>query len=146
MDDCEPVLHPRLSAEEAHAIRTTLNHLYAEMKVAACDGPIGRLWVFGTQQADTVPTAHCQLGTKDLTMHPKTAGLFGFTPSELQSLLNSAGLSDTNKTAAELTGQYTAYHFSRYSDITVFNSADCLQCLTALSEPPTPHARPAESA
>ena len=146
VDDCEPTLHPRLSAGEAHAIRTTLNNFYAEMKIAAGDGTIGRLWVFGPQQADTVPAAHCQLDTKDLTMHPQTAGLFGFSPSELRSFLGSADLSNTENPVAELTRQCTAYHFSRLSDVTVFNSADCLQRLTALAESQAPHAQPAESA
>ena len=141
VDACAPVLQASASVREAHRLSATLRDFYADLKIAAGDGPIARLFVFSALPSESVPDTVDQLSAKDLTTRPQTAVLFGLTKTELLSLipqvidLKQASVS-SEAVAETVAAHCPAFRFSRHSDATVFNTADCLNYLRRYTAPP----------
>ena len=128
-----------VSSREAHRLSVTLRDFYADLKIAAGDGPIARLFVFSALPSESVPDTVDQLSAKDLTTRPQTAALFGLTKTELLSLIPQVidlkQASVSAETVAETVAAHCpAFRFSRHSDETVFNTADCLAFLKCFND------------
>ena len=87
VDACAPVLQASASVREAHRLSATLRDFYADLKIAAGDGPIARLFVFSALPSESAAATIGQVSAKDLTVRPQTAALFGLTQTELLSLI-----------------------------------------------------------
>ena len=141
VDACVPSHQAPASNREAHRVSATLRDFYADLKIAACDGPIARLFVFSALPSESAAATIGQLSAKDLTTRPQTAALFGLTKTELLSLIPQVVDLGSTAVSAEAVTEAVATHcpafrFSRYSNETVFNTADCLTFLSRFTGSP----------
>ena len=134
VDACAPVLQASASVREAHRLCATLRDFYADLKIAAGDGPIARLFVLSALPPESAAATIGQVSAKDLTTRPQTATLFGLTHTELLSVIPQVIDLKQASVSAEAVAETIAAHcptfrFSRYCDETVFKTTDCLAFL-----------------
>ena len=85
---CRPIVsQATASAREAHRLSATLRDFYDDLKIAAGNGPIARLFVFSALPSESAAATIGQVSARDLTIRPQTAALFGLTETELLSLI-----------------------------------------------------------
>ena len=117
-----------------------LKTFYSVLKAkAASSGPIEWIFITGVTsiQLDSMTSGFSI--AKNFSNHPKFAGMFGFTESELRNLIPQlVNLQEYGKTLDEVVNRmkewYNGYHFSVRSDESVFNASMCLNYLSEIAD------------
>ena len=116
-----------------------LKAFYSQLKDLAVSGPIAWIFITGVTsiQLDSMTSGFSI--AKNFSNHPKFAGMFGFSESELRELVPQlVDLKQYGKTLDEVIARmkewYNGYHFSKRSDESVFNASMCLNYLSEIAD------------
>ncbi len=117
-----------------------LKAFYSQLKdLTTGDGPIAWIFITGVTsiQLDSMTSGFSI--AKNFTNHPKFAGMFGFSETELRALIPQlVDLKQYGKTLDEVLARmkewYNGYYFSVNSDESVFNASMCLYYLDAIAD------------
>ena len=117
-----------------------LKDFYTKLKSATGDEkPVAKIFITGvTSISLDSMTSGFSIAT-NLSTHPLLAGLYGFSKEELlEAVPQVLDLQKIGKTAEEVVERmrewYNGYHFSSYTDVSVFHSSMCFYYLQFLSD------------
>ena len=116
-----------------------LKAFYALLKDWANDGLIAWIFITGVTSISLDSMTSGFSIAKNFSNHPRFAGMFGFSESELRHLIPQlVNLKQYGKTLDEVVARmkewYNGYRFSASSDESVFNASMCLYYLDAIAD------------